>query len=86
MRYRTIRPLKAARVWLSKSGMLIPGEPHAQKRIPSKQIFSWRDGQTQRIAACLRACDVVNKDLPAGELLLQLSDLPLLVTIGDHQF
>lgn len=27
MRYRTIRPLKAARVWLSKSGMLIPGRP-----------------------------------------------------------
>lgn len=39
MRYRTIRPLKAARVWLSKSGMLIPGGARAQERVPLKQII-----------------------------------------------
>lgn len=33
----------------------------------------------------LRACDVVDEDLPARKLLLQLSDLPFLVPIGNHQ-
>lgn len=60
MRYRTIRPLKAARVWLSKSGMLIPGEHSAQERIQLKQIIPRWSSREDHLAVRLHACDIVD--------------------------
>lgn len=80
IRYLTIRPRKAASVWLSKSGEFMPEIINHNPLSDRINLLTIRKSSLQNLT-----CDTVHQHLPTRKLLLQLSDLTLLMSVCKHQ-